>query len=151
MFIQLNEQGNPEQWPLTDTAVIALHRATSFAMPLSMEGYPELGICPLDEGIMPSTTRYQRVEEVSPKLVGERWTRQWAVIEFSQEERQAVDAAASQTLREERNKRLSYCDWTQLSDAPVDAAPWAVYRQALRDISDQAGFPWDITWPKEPA
>ena len=53
-------------------------------------------------------------------------------------------------IRAERNRRLSDCDWTQLPDAPVDAAAWAAYRQALRDVTVQDGFPWDITWPEQP-
>jgi len=40
-----------------------------------------------------------------------------------------------------RNKLLQESDWTQLTDSPADKAEWAVYRQALRDITDQAGFP----------
>jgi hypothetical protein len=45
------------------------------------------------------------------------------------------------------------CDWTVLSDAPLDAtqrASWAAYRQALRDVTDQAGFPDAIKWPLPP-
>lgn len=61
------------------------------------------------------------------------------------------DAEQSNTVRELRNRRLAECDWTQLGDAPVDAVAWAIYRQALRDISEQPGFPWEITWPEEPA
>jgi hypothetical protein len=49
-------------------------------------------------------------------------------------------------VRAERNLKLAQCDWTQLSDAPVDAAAWAVYRQALRDITTQAD-PFNIIWP----
>ena len=37
-----------------------------------------------------------------------------------------------------------------LSDATADKAAWATYRQALRDITAQAGFPWTITWPDAP-
>ena len=50
----------------------------------------------------------------------------------------------------DRNQRLSDCDWTQLADAPVDRAAWAAYRQALRDISKQSGFPWQVVWPEQP-
>lgn len=39
-------------------------------------------------------------------------------------------------------------DWTQLANAPVDKTAWAVYRQALRDITEQAD-PFNITWPKQ--
>jgi hypothetical protein len=56
----------------------------------------------------------------------------------------------SQQVREKRNKLLSASDWTQVIDAPVDQAAWATYRQALRDIPQQAGFPITIVWPVKP-
>lgn len=57
---------------------------------------------------------------------------------------------ASRRVRFERSRRLMKSDWTQAPDAPVDAAAWAAYRQALRDIPQQAGFPNNITWPEAP-
>jgi hypothetical protein len=45
---------------------------------------------------------------------------------------------------------LTQSDWTQLADAPVDKAAWAVYRQALRDITLQAGFPFTVDFPVAP-
>lgn len=53
-------------------------------------------------------------------------------------------------VRTERNMRLQACDWTQLSDSTVNKDTWAVYRQELRDIPQQAGFPWEVVWPQEP-
>jgi hypothetical protein len=53
-------------------------------------------------------------------------------------------------VREKRDLKLKNSDWTQVSDAPVDQAAWATYRQALRDIPSQAGFPNEVTWPTEP-
>lgn len=53
--------------------------------------------------------------------------------------------------RQERNRRLAASDWTQLPDTPSDnAAAWKEYRQALRDITLQSGFPLKIDWPVEP-
>lgn len=52
--------------------------------------------------------------------------------------------------RAHRNALLAASDWTQVADAPVDQAAWATYRQALRDITAQAGFPTDINWPVAP-
>jgi len=52
--------------------------------------------------------------------------------------------------RTQRDALLSESDWTQVSDAPVDQAAWAEYRQALRDLPQQAGFPTEITWPQKP-
>jgi hypothetical protein len=56
--------------------------------------------------------------------------------------------------REERNKLLSQSDWTQIDDAPlttVQKAAWALYRQALRDLPQQEGFPRTVSWPSPPA
>jgi hypothetical protein len=41
-------------------------------------------------------------------------------------------------------------DWTQVADAPVDQEAWALYRQALRDVPEQVGFPGVVEWPVEP-
>lgn len=57
---------------------------------------------------------------------------------------------AATTIRVKRNMLLLSSDWTQVADAPVDQAAWAVYRQALRDVPSQSGFPWDVQWPVEP-
>ena len=60
------------------------------------------------------------------------------------------DAEQAKSVREQRGTKLADCDWTQVADAPVDKAVWATYRQALRDISKQDGFPWSINWPTQP-
>jgi len=60
------------------------------------------------------------------------------------------DAEQYKSVRETRNQKLKDTDWTQVADAPVDKAAWATYRQKLRDITTQAGFPWDVTWPDAP-
>jgi hypothetical protein len=53
-------------------------------------------------------------------------------------------------VRSERNTKLTASDWTQLADSTADKAAWATYRQALRDITAQAGFPWTVDWPAQP-
>ena len=67
-----------------------------------------------------------------------------------------LDAALSDQLREERDGLLAEVDaiagnalrWATLSAEQQDA--WAVYRQALLDVPQQAGFPNDVTWPVKP-
>jgi len=53
-------------------------------------------------------------------------------------------------VRQERNALLVSSDWTQVADAPVDQAAWATYRQDLRDVPQQAGFPTTVVWPTKP-
>lgn len=53
-------------------------------------------------------------------------------------------------VRETRNEKLKESDWTQIPDSTADKTAWAVYRQALRDITAQSGFPREIIWPQKP-
>ena len=73
---------------------------------------------------------------------------EWDAME-AEELANANDRAAAE-IRTKRDAQLTASDWTQVADAPVDQTAWAVYRQALRDIPSQAGFPNEINWPVEP-
>jgi len=64
--------------------------------------------------------------------------------------RAAKDAEQAKAVRETRTQLLKDSDWTQIADSTADKAAWATYRQALRDLTKQSGFPWDITWPDAP-
>jgi len=55
--------------------------------------------------------------------------------------------------REERNTKLAETDWIVIKNLELNAnipGVWEVYRQALRDVPAQEGFPWDVTWPSQP-
>jgi hypothetical protein len=60
------------------------------------------------------------------------------------------DSEQAKLIRQQRNDKLKESDWTQVEDAPINKTLWATYRQSLRDITSQEGFPWNITWPIEP-
>ncbi len=66
------------------------------------------------------------------------------------EELDADYKAKAAAVRAQRNRLLSEYDWTQLADAQVDKQAWAIYRQALRDVPSQDGFPDTIVWPEKP-
>ena len=61
--------------------------------------------------------------------------------------RLAQQAAA---VRADRNGRLAATDWTQIADSTADKPAWSTYRQALRDVPLQAGFPQNVSWPQKP-
>jgi hypothetical protein len=60
------------------------------------------------------------------------------------------DAEQAKSVRTSRTQLLKDCDWTQIADSTADKTVWATYRQALRDVPTQAGFPWTIVWPTQP-
>jgi hypothetical protein len=57
------------------------------------------------------------------------------------------DAEQAKSVRTQRDEKLKDTDWTQVADVPVDKSAWATYRQALRDLTKESSFPWDMTWP----
>mgnify|MGYP000226306814 CR=1 FL=1 len=61
-----------------------------------------------------------------------------------------VQLAKENEVRNQRNQLLKDSDWTQVADAPVDKTAWAIYRQALRDITSQEGFPFNVVFPNPP-
>ena len=96
-----------------------------------------------------SITQWCKLSD-TPVLDGADWVLHW-VVKNKSEEQLAVDLVNEKgNLRARRNEKLQMSDWTQLADAPVDQAAWAAYRQALRDVTAQAGFPWTIDWPETP-
>lgn len=55
-------------------------------------------------------------------------------------------------LRSQRNDLLAQSDWTQLPDTPLSSAErtaWAEYRQALRNLPEQSGFPNEVSFPEK--
>jgi len=63
------------------------------------------------------------------------------------------DAEFAKSARDSRDNLLSECDWVivmSLEAGRAIPAEWATYRQALRDIPQQAGFPVTINWPVKP-
>ena len=69
--------------------------------------------------------------------------------ELSEEQTQLISLKSTE-VRQVRNQLLKDSDWTQLSDAPVNKEAWAAYRQTLRDITLQTGFPFTVDFPVAP-
>lgn len=62
-----------------------------------------------------------------------------------------ADTRKAAEIRAERNAKLAATDWTQASDVPQAVKDsYVTYRQALRDVTAQSGFPNQITWPTQP-
>jgi len=63
------------------------------------------------------------------------------------------DAEQAKSVRQSRDDKLKETDWIVIKNLELNAnipGVWEVYRQALRDVPNQSGFPWTITWPVEP-
>jgi hypothetical protein len=104
-------------------------------------------------------TVYQYSMRQGVELIGDNWHTKYVLGPIFTGETAAADEAEYKAIkdaecaviiRQERSTKLKECDWTQLADNPVNKETWATYRQSLRDVPSQEGFPWTITWPTQP-
>jgi hypothetical protein len=110
----------------------------------------ELGASVVLEGPQASPTRYQTAYRDGVEEIDGKWYTKYSVADMDDEAKTAKDAEQAKSVRTTRDEKLKDSDWTQVADAPVDKTVWATYRQELRDLTKQSGFPWDITWPDAP-
>ena len=120
------------------------------------------------EGNRPSNTRYKYALRTGVDQIDGKWYTQYTltpsftdipatdttpaktVAEQEAAHIAETDSGQAKSIRNIRNAKLSQCDWTQLADSAADKAAWATYRQELRDVPAQTGFPWEVTWPTQP-
>jgi hypothetical protein len=110
----------------------------------------ELGADIVLEGPQAQPTRYQIAFRDGVAQVDGKWFTKYSVSDLDADGIAAKDAEQAKSVRAERNRLIAECDWTQVEDSPVDKAAWATYRQELRDLTLQAGFPFDVTYPTKP-
>tara|TARA_R110000796_G_scaffold17731_1_gene54366 strand:+ start:67 stop:516 length:450 start_codon:yes stop_codon:yes gene_type:complete len=123
---------------------------TSFPDAVSGLDLSDYGVYDVTVSTKPSAAHDKKaVSNDAPTLIDGVWTLGWTVRDLTADEI-ALEAKA---VRRDRDELLAECDWTQMPDSPLDdstKASWATYRTALRDITEQSGFPTDITWPTAP-
>lgn len=136
------------QQRMTESEIRAAHPNTSFASPFN----PGAPYAPVLEGPTPVYDEYtQAVREIASAEINSRWYRQYEVVALDAEASAAKLAALAASVRATRNVELALSDFTQLMDYPgQNRAQWASYRQQLRDLPAQAGFPRTVNWPAKP-
>lgn len=112
----------------------------------------QYGICPVTptEIPQPFDNVRQNARVVDPVFQGEGWVQAWDITAATDEELAQRLGDLAQNIRATRNQLLAETDWTQVADAPADKTSWATYRQELRAITEQQGFPENVIWPTPP-
>ena len=137
---------------ITDSEFRSEFPNTSFPQPLTPDVIDDFGFDPVLEGPQPTLIPpYQYAQRDGVIEVDGQWFTHYIAVTPDDDQKAAMDATQAAAVRTDRNSRLAACDWTQLPDAPVDRQAWATYRQELRDVSSQTGFPWNVVWPSEPS
>jgi hypothetical protein len=156
MIIKLNKEGRPTGYPLLESNFRQLFPNVSFPNILFPSDVHPFGYGMYEFSQQPTPVgRYEKSVEANPIQDADGyWRQQWSIIEQTAEEKQKTDQIKSDEVRSIRNTKLSQSDWTRLDDNGLTSekkSEWAQYRQQLRDISDQEGFPFEVTWPTPPA
>jgi len=119
-----------------------------------------LAVDPVFEGPQASGgTVYQYSQRAGVEQINGNWYTKYVLgpIFDNDNDRLAYEAerdfVQADAVRSDRDKRLTACDWRVIKSLEAGTTQdfdWALYRQNLRDIPNQAGFPWNVVWPVEP-
>jgi len=143
MYVKLLNN-TPNKFPYNLGELKKEHPNTSFPNPMSNSTLADFDVYPVTPTVAPAFDNTTHRLRNWVEKTNQEWRQTWTIQQLPEEQ-------ASANVRGKRDRLLIDSDWTQLPDAPVDAAAWATYRTALRNISDQTGFPWNVTWPVAPS
>ena len=145
--------GSVDQFPYTVGQLRRDNPNTSFPKRVTDEMLAGYGVVPVTYTDAPTyNERTQKAaQDSAPALVNGAWTIGWQVTNKTTEELAQQDAEQAKNVRADRDAKLAASDWTQGKDIAENiSTAWATYRQALRDVPAQAGFPWNVVWPTKP-
>ena len=154
MHVLVNN-GNVENYPYTIGNLRRDNPNTSFPKKPSDALLEDFGMFRVTPVARPAYDHTKNVVEGTPVLTGGVWTQVWSVTDATAEEISKRTADESASVRRKRDGLLTKTDWTVLQDSPLtdaQTANWVIYRQALRDITAHANFPYlqDADWPTKP-
>jgi hypothetical protein len=148
-YAKLNNQKKVERYPYTLTDLRIDTPNTSFPEHIDEDTALSFGVVPVKPTTPPKENHKTNLERIAV-LQDTEWVEEWVEIPATSEQIKERIAACANDVREKRNCYLADSDWTQLPDASVNAKEWGFYRQKLRDLTLQEGFPWEIIWPETP-
>ena len=149
MYTKLNN-GVVETYPYSIGQLRKDHSNVSFPKNLSSTTLDAFNVVEVQAVTPPTVTHLQVWHETTPVLENGVWKQSYTVSDVSAEDLASRTEGKKEELRNQRNQLLKDSDWTQVADSPVDSQAWAVYRQSLRDIPQQEGFPWSVNFPEQP-
>lgn len=153
MYI-LAPNGTAETYPYSIGQLRKDNPQVSFPRDLSPELLASYGVYPVTRTDRPDYNSITHdLSEGTPALIEGVWTQTWEITAASQEEVDARFASWAAAVRSDRDQKLQETDWIVIKSYERNEsipAEWEVYRQALRDITTQQGFPYEVIWPPKP-
>lgn len=150
MFVKVTN-GQINQYPYTVGDLRRDNPNTSFPKNVPEPTMAAYGMYPVGYEAAPEYDQMtHRLQHSNlPEFVNGQWVLTKTVVALTPEQIADMTAAKAQGVRNQRDKLIADTDWMALSDSTLTPA-WAAYRQALRDVTAQAGFPHTVDWPIKP-
>ena len=143
MYVKINNNNQIDVFPYSINQLKLDNSNTSFPSSISDEMLASYNVYAVTSIEPPEITLTQYVtRNAMPNYNNGRWEISYSVNDMSAEE-------AENVIRETRHELLQETDYLALSDNAL-TTEMATYRQALRDIPSQSGFPFNVTFPTEP-
>jgi hypothetical protein len=154
MYLKANN-GVVEKYPYSIGLLRRDNPNTSFPKNPSDAVLADYGVYPVRETNPTVGADQKLVKSWTPELVNGEWLLNHQAVDMTAQEIAERDGVVAANVREKRNYLLAETDWTMLEDSPLTAektADFVIYRQALRDITDHASFPYlaEDDWPIKP-
>ena len=151
-YVKTNPDGSVAVYPYSLLQLKRDNPNVSFPSPLTDDVAANFWVYPVRSTQAPAFD-YKKNNVLNVAKQNNIWIQVWSQVDASAEEIAQRTDDKAQEVRAIRNVKLADCDWTQLQDSPLDQdgkLAWALYRETLRVVPEQAGFPWEVDWPPAP-
>ena len=146
------ENGKPTKNTITFDDFKRANSNTTFGIPLNTELlFSQFGYTLYNETEKPDAStlkKYFKFVEVPVLQSDKSCLQTWSEVAMTNVEKQESYIYKVTEVKAKRDSLLTTSDWTQLGDVAIaNKEAWATYRQELRDVTKQEGYPWGVVWP----
>lgn len=151
MYVK-TENNEIVEYPYTLEKFRADNPTISFPAEISNDTLANYGVYPVGYQGAPDydPATQKLVKSSQPSLISGSWVLTKSIEAKTAEQITSDTATQAMQVRGIRDQRLAQTDWCALVDVTMSAEMTA-YRQALRDLPGQEGFPYTVSWPEKPA
>ncbi len=151
MHALIDGAGNIIQYPYSITALIRSRPDVCWPRgKISDELAAQYGCVPVVDDPQPVPDHTESVAEDPPVKVDGKWVRCRRKVPAPQEELDARTQAKTAEMMVERDKRIQEFFWAELLNPTANAGQYRQYLNDLRDVTQQPGWPFSVTWPTKP-
>lgn len=149
-YVKLDKTGKAIAYPYTLTDLKRDNKHISFPSIIDEEVSAQFNVYPVIPTESPNVDHTKNLMRTAVKNKKGQWIETWYTEDATKQQIEERTQGQISQIISKRNQLLVASDWTQIPDVPVNQEAWKKYRQELRDLSKQTGFPWDVTWPEKP-